>query len=75
MIDIVLATYNGEKYLAEQIHSIQNNIGYDKWISRLFIVDDGSRDTTLEIITQLSLHDSKITFYSIRLTTRLGLWE
>jgi glycosyltransferase involved in cell wall biosynthesis len=47
MIDIVMATYNGEAYLAEQIESLiaQN---YTDW--RLIIGDDGSTDRTLEII-------------------------
>ena len=60
MIDIVLATYNGEQYLAEQIRSIQNNIGYDKWISRLLVIDDGSTDATFSVVKQLSLDDGKI---------------
>lgn len=59
MIDIVLATYNGEKFLAEQIRSIQNNKGYDKWVSRLLVIDDGSTDATFSIVKELSLHDEK----------------
>ncbi|GAW97800.1 MULTISPECIES: glycosyltransferase family 2 protein [Colwellia] len=62
MIDIVLATYNGESFLAEQIHSIQNNSGYKKWVSRLLVVDDGSTDATCSIVKELSLHDEKITW-------------
>jgi glycosyltransferase involved in cell wall biosynthesis len=60
VIDIVLATYNGEKFLAEQIRSIQNNNGYDKWVSRLLVIDDGSTDATFSIVKELSLHDKKI---------------
>jgi glycosyltransferase involved in cell wall biosynthesis len=60
VIDIVLATYNGEKFLAEQIRSIQDNNGYDKWVSRLLVIDDGSTDTTFSIVKELSLHDEKI---------------
>lgn len=60
MIDIVLATYNGEKFLAEQIRSIQNNSGYDKFVSRLLVIDDGSTDATFSIVKELSLHDKKI---------------
>lgn len=62
MIDIVLATYNGERFLAEQIRSIQNNIGYQKWISRLLVIDDGSTDATLKIVKKLSQSDDKITW-------------
>lgn len=46
-IDILLATYNGEKYLSEQIDSIIKQSISD-W--KLLIRDDGSNDQTLEII-------------------------
>lgn len=46
-IDIVLATYNGERYLDEQIQSILNQT-YTRW--RLIIRDDGSTDSTPAII-------------------------
>jgi len=49
MIDILLSTYNGEKYLSEQIDSILNQ-SYQSW--RLLIRDDGSTDTTLAIVEQ-----------------------
>lgn len=49
MIDILLATYNGQKYLAEQMDSIlaQTN---QNW--RLLVRDDGSSDGTVKIIEQ-----------------------
>lgn len=47
MVDILMATYNGEKYIAEQIDSILNQ-NYEDW--KLYIRDDGSNDKTLEII-------------------------
>ena len=50
MIDILLATYNGEKYLPEQIDSLFSQ-SYKDW--RLIIRDDGSTDTTLSFITNL----------------------
>lgn len=46
-IDILLATYNGEKYLVEQIESILLQTILN-WI--LLIRDDGSTDGTLQII-------------------------
>ena len=46
-IAILMATYNGEKYLREQIDSILCQTNKD-WT--LYIQDDGSQDTTLEII-------------------------
>jgi glycosyltransferase involved in cell wall biosynthesis len=47
MIEILLSTYNGEKYLEEQIQSIVNQTFTD-WI--LTIRDDCSNDDTLKII-------------------------
>ena len=46
MIDILMATYNGEKYLAEQIESIINQ-SYTNW--HLYIQDDCSTDRTLTV--------------------------
>jgi glycosyltransferase involved in cell wall biosynthesis len=47
MIDILLATYNGEKYLDEQIQSLINQ-NFQEW--RLLIHDDNSNDKTTKII-------------------------
>lgn len=47
MIDILMATYNGESYVAEQIDSILNQT-YTKW--KLYIRDDGSKDNTMSIL-------------------------
>ncbi|WP_413694112.1 glycosyltransferase family 2 protein [Psychromonas sp. KJ10-2] len=60
MIDIVLATYNGERFLVEQVKSIQACIDYHTLVSRLIIVDDGSTDNTLNLITQLAKQDQRI---------------
>ncbi len=46
-IDILLAAYNGEKFIAEQIDSILNQTYQD---FRLLIRDDGSSDNTPAII-------------------------
>lgn len=47
MIDILLATHNGEAYLAQQLDSVLNQTVQD---FRILIQDDGSRDHTLAII-------------------------
>lgn len=47
MIDILLASYNGEKYIAEQIDSILSQT-YEDWF--LYIKDDCSTDNTVNII-------------------------
>ena len=46
-VDILLSTYNGEKYLSELLDSIINQT-YKFW--RLIIRDDGSKDKTKEIL-------------------------
>ncbi len=57
MIDILLATYNGEQFVEQQIRSIMHQTEHD-W--RLLVHDDGSTDQTVNIITQLSHEDSRI---------------
>jgi glycosyltransferase involved in cell wall biosynthesis len=47
-IAILLATYNGENYLVQQIESIINQTNSD-WT--LYIRDDGSTDSTLDLIS------------------------
>ena len=46
-IAILLATYNGEKYISEQIESILGQTEKD-WV--LYIHDDGSKDNTVALI-------------------------
>ena len=50
-IDIILATYNGEKYLEEQIESLLTQTYPDL---RILIFDDGSTDGTLRILSDYS---------------------
>mgnify|MGYP000665328636 FL=1 len=58
-VNILLSTYNGEQYLAEQVKSIQEQT-YQEW--ELLIRDDGSSDGTVELIKQLATRDSRIHF-------------
>ena len=58
MIDILLSTYNGEKFLSQQIESIISQT-YKDWL--LIIRDDGSSDSTLSIIkTYVANYPNKI---------------
>ena len=57
-IAILMACYNGEKYLKEQIGSIISQT-YSRW--KLYIRDDGSTDGTLEIVRNYSRIDNRIT--------------
>ena len=49
-VDILLATYNGEKYISQQIYSLLAQTHQD-W--NLYVADDGSTDNTLEIIKSI----------------------
>ncbi|MCD9486614.1 glycosyltransferase family 2 protein [Photobacterium iliopiscarium] len=60
MIDIVLATYNGELYIKEQIDSILNCDKFDELINTIIISDDNSKDSTKDII--YSYNHPKIKF-------------
>lgn len=60
MIDILMATYNGEEYIHEQIQSILNQT-YKEWI--LYIRDDKSTDKTVSIIREfVTTYPNKIIF-------------
>ena len=58
-VNIVLSTYNGAKFLAEQLESIQKQTFTD-W--QLLIRDDGSTDETPQIIQQFATSDKRIKF-------------
>ena len=48
-VAVIMSTYNGEKYIREQIDSILSQQGVDV---DLFIRDDGSKDDTVKIIRE-----------------------
>ena len=60
MITVLLSTYNGAKYLREQIDSI---LAQDSVEVRLVVRDDGSTDGTLDILHEYS-EKGQLTYYS-----------
>ena len=56
-VAILLSTFNGEKYLQEQITSILDQSHHD---FILYIRDDGSTDLTIEILEEYSKETEKI---------------
>ena len=56
-IDILMATYNGEKYLKEQIDSILNQTYKN---INLIIADDCSKDSTREILKEYEKKDKRV---------------
>ena len=57
MVDILMATYNGELFVEAQVRSIMNQ-SFEDW--RLLIHDDGSTDQTLVILRRLQEEDSRV---------------
>lgn len=57
LISIAMATYNGEKYLREQIDSILNQTIQD---FELIVCDDCSKDSTVQILKEYEKKDSRI---------------
>lgn len=57
-ISVCLATYNGEKYLREQLNSILFQLNYS---DEIVIVDDCSSDSTVDVIKSYS--DERILLY------------
>lgn len=58
MISVCMATYNGERYLKQQLESILCQLSAD---DEVIISDDGSKDQTFSIIE--SFHDPRIHVY------------
>lgn len=57
LVSIVMPAYNSEKYVAEAINSVLAQT-YKNW--ELLVLDDGSKDNSLQIIEEFSKKDSRI---------------
>ena len=64
LVCILLCTYNGAKYLKEQLNSIESQT-YTNW--RIIVSDDGSTDETLTL-----LHDYQNKWGTSKLEIRKG---
>ena len=65
-VAVLLPTFQGEKYLEKQIESI---VGQIDVIVDIYVCDDGSTDTTVELLKKL---DKKFNFASFTQTNRIG---
>lgn len=61
MISVCIATHNGEKYIKEQLDSILCQLSTE---DEVVISDDGSTDSTLEILSDYN--DSRIKVYQYK---------
>lgn len=58
---VLMSTYNGDKYINQQIDSILNQVGVDV---DLLIRDDGSTDSTKDIINTYCEKDKRVKAYT-----------
>lgn len=59
-ISIIMANYNYENFIGEAIDSVLNQT-YNNW--ELIIIDDGSKDNSVEIIKSYCEKDNRIKFF------------
>ncbi|MEO5635385.1 MAG: glycosyltransferase family 2 protein, partial [Candidatus Andersenbacteria bacterium] len=57
MLSVIMGVYNREKYIAEAIESVLAQTFQD---FELIIIDDGSTDSSLDIIRKYEQRDSRI---------------
>src|SRR5699024_3826925 len=62
LVSIIMPAYNSKKYLEEAIHSVIKQT-YKNW--ELLIVDDCSKDNTLEILKNYSSQDHRIKYSTL----------
>ena len=60
LVSIAMTSYNGEKYLEQQLRSIMEQ-SYSN--IEIIVVDDGSKDASLNILNRLAAIDSRIKIY------------
>lgn len=68
-VDILMATYNGGRYLRNQLLSLQQQT-YEDWT--LWIRDDGSTDDTLFILSKFAESDARIRIVEEQAGKQLG---
>lgn len=60
LVSVLMTAYNREKYIADAISSVLNST-YKNF--ELIIVDDGSKDATVQIAKQFEAKDERVTVY------------
>lgn len=58
LVSVIMPVYNGEKYLKESVESVLNSTLNDKL--ELICVNDGSKDSSLEILEEYLKKDSRL---------------
>ena len=67
-VGVLMSTYNGEKYIREQLDSIFNQ---ERVKVKLFVRDDGSLDGTVDIVEEYSKNILSLYFWIERTCARV----
>ena len=79
-VSVVVPLYNTEKYIAECIESVLDQTLRDL---EVLVIDDGSRDRSMEIVEEIASQDSRVRLLrhpgganlGVSRTRRLGIME
>lgn len=71
-VSVVMTTFNGEKYVKEQLNSIINQLYLP---TEIIICDDNSTDSTIDILTHFKEAHPKFTWNIVRNNKSLGFRE
>ena len=71
-VSIIIASYNYENYIKETIQSVLNQT-FEDW--EMIIVDDGSKDNSIEVIKEYCSQDNRIKFFQHENGENKGLIE
>jgi glycosyltransferase involved in cell wall biosynthesis len=70
LVSIVIPTFNSEKFIAETILSIQSQT-LTNW--EVIVVDDGSSDKTVSILSKIAQLDKRIRFFQLEKNSGAGI--
>ncbi|MBU0942524.1 MAG: glycosyltransferase [Bacteroidetes bacterium] len=70
LVSIVIPTFNSAPFIAEAIQSVQNQT-YANW--EIIVVDDGSTDGSVAIISEFQASDNRIQLYKLRVNSGTGI--
>lgn len=59
-VDVVIPSYNSQKYISDAINSV---IEQEKYVNRILVIDDGSVDGTKEVVNRFKRNNQKIEYY------------
>ena len=52
-ISVIIPVYNGEKFISRSVESVLNQVGFDNDDIEILLLNDGSKDDSLDVLKQL----------------------